>query len=71
MNYFVVILINKSVYLPQDSAGLSVTDIVTARAKLKEIRGFLVEKPIDFLEQQNLWPGKGTNEYLVPTKVYT
>jgi len=55
----------------KDSPGLSVTDIVTARAKLKEIRGFLVEKPIDFLEQQSLWPGKGTNEYLVPTKVYT
>ncbi|XP_057313653.1 phospholipase D1-like [Hydractinia symbiolongicarpus] len=51
--------------------GLNINDPVQARSMLKNIRGFLVEKPLDFLLHQNLWPAAGTNESLVPTKVFT
>lgn len=50
---------------------LETTDPVQARNLLKEIQGFIVEKPLDFLKDQNLFPAADSKEGLVPIKIFT
>ncbi|KAK5849809.1 hypothetical protein PBY51_014114 [Eleginops maclovinus] len=51
--------------------GLCTEDPARAQEKLKKIRGFLVQFPLDFLCQQNLLPPIGTKEAMMPMEVWT
>ncbi|XP_069368860.1 phospholipase D1 [Paralichthys olivaceus] len=52
-------------------AGLDKEDPARAREKLKKIRGFLVQFPLQFLCEQNLLPPIGSKEAMVPMEVWT
>lgn len=46
-------------------------DPVKAAEELKKIRGFLVQFPFRFLEEEYLLPSVGTKESMVPMEVWT
>eukprot|EP00794_Sanderia_malayensis_P012984 gene12984-14322_t len=50
---------------------LATSDVSAARRRLQQLQGYLVEKPLHFLENQDMRPGTGTPESLVPTSVFT
>ncbi|KAF3836408.1 hypothetical protein F7725_028966 [Dissostichus mawsoni] len=51
--------------------GLCTEDPARAQEKLKKIRGFLVQFPLDFLCEQNLLPPIGSKEAMMPMEVWT
>ncbi|KAF2975734.1 hypothetical protein EK904_014048 [Melospiza melodia maxima] len=50
---------------------LATDDPVKAAEELKKIRGFLVQFPFRFLEEEYLLPSVGTKESMVPMEVWT
>lgn len=42
-----------------------------ARTRLRDVRGYLVELPLHFLENEDLRPPIGSSEYMVPAEVFT
>lgn len=46
-------------------------DPAKAAEELKKIRGFLVQFPFRFLEEEYLLPSVGTKESMVPMEVWT
>ncbi|XP_047143825.1 phospholipase D1 isoform X2 [Hydra vulgaris] len=60
---------NSEIYEKKNS--MCEIDSEQAELLLKDILGFLVIKPLNFLCNQNLTPAAGTNEALVPAKVFT
>lgn len=46
-------------------------DPVEARKLLKGVQGFLVEKPLDFLKDQDLFPPADSKEFVAPYKIFT
>eukprot|EP00118_Oscarella_pearsei_P008910 m.48261 g.48261 ORF g.48261 m.48261 type:complete len:960 (+) comp33867_c0_seq7:82-2961(+) len=55
----------------RSSSSLAETDPVTAKEKLKEVKGHLVLMPVNFLADENLLPPLGTAESLVPQTTFT
>ncbi|CAG0914405.1 unnamed protein product [Notodromas monacha] len=55
----------------QRTVPLAISDMDTAREVLKGIRGYLVQMPHAFLEEECLQPDVGSKEYLIPTAVWT
>ncbi|XP_076833185.1 phospholipase D1a isoform X1 [Brachyhypopomus gauderio] len=55
----------------QTKACLAKEDPAKAQELLKKIRGFLVQFPLDFLNEENLMPSVGTKEAIVPTEIWT
>ncbi|KAK5898012.1 hypothetical protein CgunFtcFv8_015466 [Champsocephalus gunnari] len=51
--------------------GLCTEDPARAQEKLKKIRGFLVQFPLDFLCEENLLPPIGSKEAMMPMEVWT
>ncbi|XP_047205966.1 phospholipase D1 [Girardinichthys multiradiatus] len=51
--------------------GLAKEDPARAQEELKKIRGFLVQFPLQFLNEQNLLPPIGSKEAMVPMEVWT
>ncbi|CAH3173881.1 unnamed protein product [Porites lobata] len=50
---------------------LAVEDPGEARARLRDVRGYLVEQPLYFLEKENLRPPIGSSEFFVSDEVFT
>ncbi|MEQ2240272.1 Phospholipase D [Ilyodon furcidens] len=50
--------------------GLAKEDPARAQEELKKIRGFLVQFPLQFLNEQNLLPPIGSKEAMVPMEVW-
>ena len=59
------------VFYTQKKQFLETTGPVEARNLLKEVQGFIVEKPLEFLKDQNLYPPADSKEYVVPVKIFT
>jgi len=55
----------------KSNLSLAITDPVSARTHLSEIKGHLVLLPLLFLGEENLTPGAGTAESLMPTSLWT
>ncbi|XP_077530546.1 phospholipase D isoform X2 [Haemaphysalis longicornis] len=51
--------------------GLAETDPDQARTELREVRGHLVDMPLDFLAEESLTPAPGTKEALMPVVLWT
>ncbi|KAL1442210.1 hypothetical protein MTO96_007835 [Rhipicephalus appendiculatus] len=51
--------------------GLAETDPEQARNELREIKGHLVDMPMDFLAEESLSPAPGTKEALMPVALWT
>ncbi|XP_075727869.1 phospholipase D isoform X1 [Rhipicephalus microplus] len=51
--------------------GLAETDPDQARNELREVRGHLVDMPMDFLAEESLTPAAGTKEALMPIVLWT
>jgi len=51
--------------------SLATEDPGEARARLRDIRGYLVQLPLHFLEKEDLRPPIGSSEYMVPEGVFT
>ncbi|XP_077493969.1 phospholipase D isoform X2 [Amblyomma americanum] len=51
--------------------GLAESDPEQARAELREVRGHLVDMPMDFLAEETLTPASGTKEALMPVALWT
>jgi len=50
---------------------LAVEDPGEARARLRGVRGYLVQLPLRFLEKEDLRPPVGSSEYFVSAGVFT
>ncbi|XP_031782606.1 phospholipase D2 isoform X2 [Nasonia vitripennis] len=55
----------------QDESPLSVTDPLLARQMIKNIKGHLVDLPLNFLCNESLKPAAGTVEGMMPTSLWT
>lgn len=51
--------------------GLAETDPDQARTELREVKGHLVDMPMDFLAEESLTPAPGTKEALMPVALWT
>lgn len=51
--------------------SLAKDDPGQARVRLRDVRGYLVELPLHFLENEDLRPPIVSSEYMVPTEVFT
>ncbi|XP_037525150.1 phospholipase D1 [Rhipicephalus sanguineus] len=51
--------------------GLAETDPEQARNELREVKGHLVDMPMDFLAEESLTPASGTKEALMPVALWT
>lgn len=66
-------LLNKflSCFSFQNLKRLAVEDPGKARARLRGVRGYLVQLPLCFLEKEDLRPPVGSSEYFVSDGVFT
>ena len=66
-------LLNKflSCFSFQNLKRLAVEDPGKARARLRGVRGYLVQLPLCFLEKEDLRPPVGSAEYFVSDGVFT
>ena len=55
----------------QNLKRLAVEDPGEARARLRGVRGYLVQLPLRFLEKEDLRPPVGSSEYFVSAGVFT
>jgi phospholipase D1/2 len=55
----------------QNSHTMALTNPTAARLMLKDVRGYLVNLPLEFLSEENLLPGANTREGLMPTQLWT
>lgn len=55
----------------QKEVPLSLSYPSRAKDMLKDVRGHLVDLPLEFLESENLLPDLGTMEHMVPTYMWT
>ena len=55
----------------QSLPRLAVEDPREARARLRGVRGYLVQLPLRFLEKEDLRPPVGSSEYFVSDGVFT
>ena len=67
MSWFLVV----SCFFPQSRDRLVKSDMNLAKERLNDLQGHLVEKPLHFLENQNMRPSTGTAESIVPASVFT
>lgn len=58
-------------FLLQNLKSLAKEDPGEARARLRNVKGYLVQLPLHFLEKEDLRPPIGSQEYIVPGGVFT